>query len=148
MKGGEKHRTLRDFTVLSFLLVLGTVYVRAQHINNLRADLDGENREIRIQQEFEYFNTSNDILHYLYFNDWANAYSDKNTGLAKRLGEEFNRSLHLAKDKERGYTQITSMVDEEYRGLFWKRTVELDIIRIQLNVPLRPGESAKLFITY
>ncbi len=129
-----------------FLLVIGVS--RAQHINNLTADLDEETHVIRIQQEFEYKNTSDDTLRNLYFNDWAHAYSNKKTGLAKRFAEDFRKSLHLAKDEERGSTEITSAVDDEYRGLFWERVTGQDVLKIRLNEPLEPGNSAKIFITY
>ena len=120
----------------------------AQHSNSLTATLDDETNTINIQQEFVYQNSSKDTLNTLYFNDWAHAYSDKNTALAKRFGEEFKKSLHLAKDEERGSTEIFSIVDNEYRGLVWKRTTGQDIVQITLNNTLPPGEEAKLFITY
>ena len=120
----------------------------AQHSNSLTATLDDETKSINIQQEFIYVNSSKDTLETLYFNDWAHAYSDKNTALAKRFAEEFKKSLHLAKDEERGSTEIFSIVDNEYRGLVWKRTTGQDIVKIILNKPLPPGEEAKFFITY
>ncbi|MDT7830367.1 metalloprotease [Pricia sp. S334] len=122
--------------------------VCAQHENILTAKLDGQTKKIDIQQEFQYRNNSDSTLHTLYFNDWANAYSSKNTGLAKRFAEEYKKSLHLAKKDERGYTSITSVVDDAYRGLRWSRTEEDDILKIQLNSPLPPGESTQLFLTY
>ncbi|WP_282161617.1 metalloprotease [Ulvibacterium marinum] len=129
-----------------FLLGIGVSH--AQHINNLTADLDEETHALRIQQEFEYKNTSDDTLRNLYFNDWAHAYSNKKTGLAKRFAEDFRKSLHLAKDEERGSTEITSAVDDEYRGLFWERVTGQDVLKIRLNEPLEPGNSVKIFITY
>ena len=120
----------------------------AQHTNILTVTLDEKAKEVSIQQEFIYINTSNDILESIYFNDWAHAYSDKNTWLAKRFGEEFKKSLHLAKDYERGHTNIISAVDDEYRGLHWTRTTGKDIIEITLNKPLAPQASASFFITY
>ena len=126
----------------------GCQQLAAQHENVLTATLDGESKEIQIQQEFTYKNNSNVTLSTLYFNDWAHAYASKNTGLAKRFSEEFKKSLHLAKKEERGYTSIMSAVDDEYRGLHWKRTTGEDILKIDLNSPLPPGESAKLFLTY
>ncbi|OWW25945.1 metalloprotease [Zobellia sp. OII3] len=133
---------------LGAVSISGIGVLSAQHQNVLTANLDGESKEIRIQQEFTYQNNSNVTLSTLYFNDWAHAYASKNTGLAKRFSEEFKKSLHLAKKEERGYTTIISAVDDEYRGLFWRRTTELDILKIELNSPLPPGESTKLFLTY
>ncbi len=119
-----------------------------QHKNTLTVSLNSDTKTLNIQQEFLYKNSSKHPLETLYFNDWAHAYSNKNTGLAKRFGEEFRKSLHLAKDNERGRTDIISLVDHEYRGLNWQRTSEKDIIKIDLNTPLVPGEAAQLFITY
>ncbi|MGB5319402.1 MAG: metalloprotease, partial [Eudoraea sp.] len=125
---------------------MGTAF--SQHINSLKVSLEEDTKELNIQQEFEYHNTSKDSLYTLYFNDWANAYSDKNTALAKRFDEEFKKSLHLAKDKDRGKTQIFSVVDNEYRATSWERTEGKDLIKIILNRALAPGEKAKLFMTY
>jgi hypothetical protein len=132
--------------ILYFIFGISSIY--AQHNNSLKASLESETREINIQQEFEYLNDSQDTLNVLYFNDWANAYSDKSTALAKRFEEEFKKSLHLAKEKDRGRTEIFTIVDDEYRAISWSRTFGLDIIKIELNSPLAPGTSAKLFITY
>lgn len=134
------------FSALVFLLV-GANSI-AQHTNILTAELDGDTKIINVQQELIYENDSDDILETIYFNDWAHAYSNKNTGLAKRFAQEFRKSLHLAKDYERGFTNIISAVDDEYRGLYWERTTGDDIIRVQLNSPLAPGKTQKFFITY
>ena len=93
-------------------------------------------------------NLSPDPLPVLYFNDWANAYSDKNTALARRFAEEFRKSLHLADEDERGATNILSVVDEVYRGLNWERLPGKDLVQFNLSQPLAPGDSTRLFITY
>lgn len=142
----RKIETLFGLCALFLLFPVGMTW--GQHINLVNATLDGETHEIAIQQEFTYVNTSNKVLETLYFNDWANAYSDKNTALAKSFAEQFKKSLHLAKENERGYTEILSMVDYEYRGIHWERTSGKDLIKIKLNDPLLPGESTHLFMSY
>ncbi len=119
-----------------------------QHGNEITATLDGKSKTISVQQEFTYRNISRKTLDTLYFNDWANAYSDKTTALAKSFAEQFKKSLHLAKDDQRGTTDIKTMVDADYRGLEWSRTDGKDIIRIVLNQPLPPNQTAKLYFTY
>ncbi len=121
---------------------------KAQHSNKLTAKLNGATKEIKIQQEFSYKNTSNNALTTLYFNDWANAYSDKNTALAKSFAEQFKKNLHLAKDSERGYTDIKTIVDENHQGILWNRTKGKDILQLELNEPLLPNQSLTLFFTY
>jgi len=132
-----------------YIVIMGCVGTsHCQHNNLITANLDGELREINVQQEFTYLNDSRDTLEVLYFNDWAHAYSDKHTALAKRFAEEFKKSLHLAKKEERGNTEILSIVDHEYRGIGWKRVTGKDIVKFTMNTPLPPGSSVKFFITY
>ncbi|MEZ4810829.1 MAG: metalloprotease [Allomuricauda sp.] len=135
------------FWILIFAFFLGSSMF-GQHKNEITAILDGNTQEIQIKQRFTYVNHSNSGLSILYFNDWNHAYANKNTALAKRFAEEFNRSLHLAKDRERGDTRIKSIVDDAYTGLDWKRMGNRDIIAITLNKVLEPGETIQLFFTY
>ncbi len=130
------------------ILLLGTFSTEAQHLNSLNVRLNDETKELSIQQEFTYHNSSNKTLETLYFNDWANAYSDKNTALAKSFAEQFKKSLHLAKDEERGFTNIMTVVDDDYRGITWERSSGKDIVKLFLNKPLLPNQSAKIFFTY
>ena len=62
---------------------LGSVSLWAQHTNLLKVSLNGETKEITIQQEFVYENTSSDTLNLIYFNDWSHAYSDKKYWLSE-----------------------------------------------------------------
>ncbi|BFP43350.1 hypothetical protein FGF1_41950 [Flavobacteriaceae bacterium GF1] len=133
---------------LFLAIVLYGLPGHAQHKNRVTATLRGEDHTITISQQFSYTNQSQTGLNVLYFNDWNHSYSSKKTALAKRFGEEFNRSLHLAKDKNRGFTEITSIVDKDYRGLEWERTEEREIIRVTLAETLEPGASIDLFFTY
>ncbi len=132
--------------VLLILVCLGTSH--AQHTNTITAILDGASKEINVQQQFIYVNNSKDSLSTLYFNDWTHAYANKNTALAKRFAEEFKKSIHLAKDYERGYTDILSIVSRDYQGLHWERVKGSDIIKIELGQALASGASTSLFLTY
>lgn len=143
----------KKFNFLLRTLVCATVFIfcsqmRSQHFNKITASLDGKEKTISIIQEFKFHNTSNDTLEVLYFNDWANAYSNKKTQLAKRFEEEFKKSMHLAKDSDRGYTKILSAVDDSYTGLHWDRDTDYDILRFKLNSKLAPNEYASLYLTY
>ena len=148
MRGSDALR--RAFVFLGVLYgclgIPGSLF--AQHVNKMLATLEQETHTVQIQQEFTYVNDSPDTLSELFFNDWANAYSDKTTALAKRFSEEFRKSLHLAKDEDRGITNILGVADGEYRNVSWQRLSGKDIVRFELNEPLSPGDSTQLFITY
>ena len=122
--------------------------LQAQHTNEIIAKIDTENKVINIQQSFSFQNSSEDSLSELYFNDWNHAYSSKNTPLAKRFAEEFKKSLHLAKNKDRGYTSIIGIIDSKYQKLAWERLDSYDLIKIKLNEAVAPNETVKLILTY
>nr|WP_299068403.1 metalloprotease [uncultured Allomuricauda sp.] len=133
---------------ISVLFFLVQSVCWSQHKNEITATLRDATKEIYIKQKLTYYNSSNDGLSVIYLNDWNHAYSNKKTALAKRFAEEFKRSLHLAKDRERGYTKITSIVGQDYQGLHWERLGNKDILRVELAEALDPGESVQLFLTY
>ena len=133
-------------TVLVLLFSIATLH--AQHTNEIIAKIDTENHLINIQQTFSFQNSSDDPLNELYFNDWNNAYSSKNTPLAKRFSEEFKKSLHLASNKDRGFTSIIGIIDGNYQKLSWERLDSYDIIKIDLREAVQPSETVKLILTY
>src|SRR5690606_34209484 len=123
-------------------LLLG-LQVHGQHTNEITANLNGDTHQIAIWQHFTYVNQSDRVLATLYFNDWNHAYANKNTALAKRFAEEFNKSLHLAKDRERGNTLIKTIVDHNYTALEWKRYGNRDIIAVERSHALRHRASVE-----
>ncbi|WP_343695272.1 aminopeptidase [Flavobacterium sp.] len=108
-----------------------------------------ELKTLNVKQDITYYNTSNDTLVSIVLNDWNNAFSDKNTPLARRFSDEFYRGFHLAKAAERGNTTILSLADSNFMALEWERTDKNpDFIVVRLNQKLRPGEKIDLHISY
>ncbi|MRX70430.1 aminopeptidase [Flavobacterium resistens] len=106
-------------------------------------------KTLNVRQDITYYNTSNDSLISIVLNDWNNAFSDKNTPLARRFSDEFYRGFHLAKPEERGNTTILNLTDSDNMALEWERTDKNpDFIVIKLNRKLRPGEKMDLHLTY
>lgn len=136
------------FVIGVFLFFFGLEIATGQHTNEMTATIDDTTKEISVQQKFTYVNTSETTLNHIYFNDWNNAYSSKRTPLAKRFGEQFKKSLHLARNYERGRTTILSVVNNEYSGLNWERTESLDILKVELQKPLVPSAAVTIFFTY
>lgn len=102
-----------------------------------------------VYQELTYHNQSADSISTIVFNDWNNAYSNKNTPLAKRFSDEFVRSFHLAAEKERGSTNNITILDSNKFMLNWCRFDEHpDIVELQLKNKIAPGEKATFTITY
>ncbi|MDN3593639.1 metalloprotease [Zunongwangia endophytica] len=122
--------------------------VVAQHRISIDAKIDKEENTIHIQQEVSYVNTSKEAIREIYFNDWANAFKDKSTPLARRFEEEYVRKFHFSKSEEKGYTTIKK-VKLDGDSLMWIRPQNHpDILRVLLNEKLEPGETVALQFDY
>lgn len=134
-------------------LLFGMVFfmlhnVSAQHTNSVFAKIIPEEESIAVQQHYLYVNQSEDPLEEIWFYDWNNSYSSKRTPLSKRFSEEFNRGLHLARQRDRGSTDIISIVAKNYKGLKWEYAKEEDLFKVILPEALAPGDSIKIHFTY
>ena len=131
------------------LVFLFSIYSIGQNRIDLNAFLDVENKQIRINQTIEYFNTTQDTLKTIYLNDWSNSFSTKTTPLAKRFAEEFSNKFHFARNEERGFSVVTSLKNEQNSELQFTRLAEqLDIIKVDLKESLLPNESYKITLNY
>lgn len=121
----------------------------AQHHSAMIVEINPEKKLLTVQQELTYYNQSNDTLGTIVLNDWNNAYSSKNTPLARRFSDEFVRSFHLAKDEQRGSTNEVTIIDENKLFLDWNREDDRpDLIEVVLRKRILPNEKFKFYITY
>ncbi len=105
-------------------------------------------KQIRISQTIQYKNTTQDTLQAIYLNDWANSYSTKTTPLAKRFAEEYKTNFHFAKNKDRGYTAITSVTQNAVDLDFNHLKSHPDVLKINLPSPLKGRETYTIKLQY
>jgi len=131
------------------LIILVSISSFGQNRIDLKAYFDVDNKQIRITQVIEYVNSSSDTLKSIYLNDWSNSYSTKSTPLAKRFAEEFSNKFHFARNDQRGFTVVTSLKNENSSELQFTRLADqLDIIKVDLQNPIKPNESYKISLNY
>ena len=114
----------------------------------VKAKFDIEKREIAIIQSITYTNTTQDTLSTIYLNDWNNSYATKTTPLAIRIADEYINDFHLAKNEERGYSVITSIKQHNAEVPHEQLLNQIDVIKVDLNVPVLPGQSYTLDLNY
>lgn len=137
----------RIFIFYGILLCAITSF--GQNAIEIVGKVNPEEKSIHITQKIVYKNTSKDTLREIYLNDWNNSHSTKSTALAKRFEEEFNTKFHLAKNKQRGFTVITSIKDKYDNPLQNERLKkQLDVIKIKLEKPLLPNQSYAIELDY
>ena len=135
--------------IIFLVIIFITAKHYGQHHSKMTVEINTEKKIITVFQELTFNNESTDTLSSIVLNDWNNAYSSKNSLLAKRFSDEFIRNFHLAKDKEKGSTENITILDENKSFLTWKRTEECpDLIELNLNSKLAPNQKVKLFLTY
>lgn len=131
------------------LVLLVSVKQYGQHHSKMTVELNSDSKTLNVEQEITFFNQSNDTLTSIVLNDWNNAYSNKNTPLAKRFSDEFYRGFHLAKEEERGSTKNLSITDKNQKLLNWERTEKKpDIIVVALSDKLHPNQKITLHLVY
>ena len=114
------------------------IICHAQHNNTvIDAKLDYINKELQIQQKIVYHNNSNSILDTLYFHNWAAAYKNRHSPLAKRLIDDYDKSLYFAKAELRGSTVIKSISSNHVSDKWIIDKKQPDIIKVVLDKPLK-----------
>jgi hypothetical protein len=110
----------------------------------MAVEIDTDKKSLTVAQELTFFNQTNDTLTNIVLNDWMNSYTSKNTPLAARFSDEFDRSFHLAKEKDRGRTSAISI-----NNFTWERDEKYpDVIQIRLKEKLYPNQKVTLQLTY
>jgi hypothetical protein len=127
------------------LFPLGAV---AQHSITINAQLLPTEETIEIKQQLRYVNTSSDTLSAIYLTDWAHSFSSKQTPLAQRFAENYDKRFHLAKEEDRGRTTIASISSNSVFLQHQRPKHHPDIIKVILQEPLMPGAYRRIDLDY
>ncbi|MBF6641005.1 aminopeptidase [Flavobacterium sp. J49] len=112
-------------------------------------EVNSETNVLNVIQELTFNNQSNDTLSFIVLNDWNHAYSSKTSPLAKSFSDEFDRSFHLAPNKDLGKTDNITVIDQNQSMLTWERDEKYpDVIQIRLREKLLPNQKATFKLTY
>jgi len=92
----------------------------------------------------DYTNNSPNTLDFLMFHIWPNAYKEPTTALGEQFLDMGNTDFYYADDSLRGYMDsLDFTVDGQ--PIKWNLTEKnIDIARLELNKPLKPGETIKI----
>ena len=99
-------------------------------------------------QTIQYQNTSQDELQTIYLNDWNNSFATKKTPLAIRIADEYKNDFHLAKNKDRGFSVITSIKQNNEDLIYKQLKNQIDVIKVELKTPLKPNDTYTIQLEY
>ena len=133
--------------ILFIFIGLNNLFSQTNTIN-ITADLNTVENILEIQQDILFFNNSETELGEVYFHNWSNAFRDKNTPLAKRFIENYSKSFHFAKEKQRGFGEING-ISVNYESADWEiRETSPDLLKVVLNSKLKANDSILIKATY
>ncbi len=137
----------KNLPLVLFLIFTIPFGVFGQQSIAINGSLEPDTHTIKMGEDVVFANTSQDTLHEIYFNDWANSFSAKRTELGKRFEANYDRSFHLASERLRGNTYVERATNATYDDLEFDRPDGIaDVLRVKLDKPLPPGESVKLHL--
>lgn len=139
---------LKRLSLFVFLFAIVVSQSYGQSNMQINARLIPEGKAIEISQTIQFKNTSDSTWTEVYLTDWAHSFSSKQTPLAKRFDENYNKKFHLAKDKDRGSTEIKSIKSLDNLLEYSRLEDHPDVLKIVLKEPVAPGESYKLKLLY
>lgn len=140
-------------TLLLFVLIIiaSTSFAQPkpyfqQHVAyTINVTLDDVKHELTANETIEYTNNSPDELTFIWMHLWPNAYKSNNTALGKQLLGNGETKFYYATEEQRGYIdQLDFKVDGQPAKMEFDPN-NIDIAKIYLNTPLRPG--GKITIT-
>ena len=140
--------TAQTLKYTAFFLFI-SIQSRGQLNINVVGNYNSVTKTLKVTQEIEYTNNSDDTLEVIYLHDWNNSYSSRDTQLAKRFEEEFISSFHYANSSDYGHTEINLWTEANGDVLQYERPADkADVWKITLNQPLRSGETLKFIVDY
>ena len=132
------------------LLFLGLTSFLSFSQNKIVSDIQSSDdlKTFTIQQTITYENTSGKAMETIYFYNWLNAFSDKESPLAKRYAQDYVRRFHFASNLERGGTQIHSLSTNLGESQWSYVEGQVDLIELDLDQALAPKASVEVNLIY
>lgn len=138
---------MKQYFLLLILFFLKTSNTYAQQdywqqeVNyNIEVKLDDEKHFLHASEAIEYINNSPDELTFLWFHLWPNAYKNNQTAFARQQLQMGKTRFYYAKDAQLGYIDSLDFSVNGEKVKWEYHPDHIDIAKIYLNQPLRPGE--------
>ena len=115
---------------------------------DIKAILQPSKDVLKLQQKIIFFNNSDSILKTIYLHNWPNSFKNRKTPLSKRFVKDFKKELYFAEESEKGESNIKNLTVNNESVVFNDVKNQIDILKINLNNPLKPNDSLKIEVTY
>jgi len=113
---------------------------------DLKLKQDSLTEHILVRQKTILINTGQQSMDSLVWLNWANAYNNKHTPLARSIIENYNLNFHFTNKKNRGHVQVLQVIENNTpaRLIHYKS----DIYILKLSKALQPGDTVSISFEY
>lgn len=120
-----------------------------QEVNyTIHVKLDDVHHFLRGDISINYTNNSPDTLSHIPFHLWANAFKNNFTAFAKQNLENDSTAFYYAPDSMRGFIDSLNFEMNGLKAAFQYDSINPDIAKVNLPIPLYPGKKAVLYTTF
>ncbi len=91
-------------------------------------------------ESIEYLNNSPDTLKFIWFHLWPNAYKNDKTAFSDQLLENGSTKFYFSDKEQKGYINRLDFKVKNITALTEDHPQHIDIIKVNLPVPLPPGQ--------
>jgi hypothetical protein len=91
-------------------------------------------------EKIEYINNSPDTLKFIWFHVWPNAYKNDKTAYTDQVLENGSTAFYFSDKEQKGYINRLDFKVNNITALIEDHLQHIDIIKIVLPTPLRPGQ--------
>ncbi len=139
---------MNKFNLNFLLILLSPIWCSAQqsywqqHVDySIDVKLDDKNHSLSATETIVYTNNSPNVLPFLYFHIWPNAYKSNKTAFAKQLAKNNELKFQFASDKDKGFIDSLDFKVNGEKIKWYIIKDSTDICKLMLNEPLQPGKS-------
>jgi len=133
--------------LLSFFCLMAAAqkpYWQQQVNYNIHVTLNDRDHSLDGDETMEYFNNSDDTLHFIWIHLWANAYKNDRTAFTDQMLENGSTDFYFSNAEDRGYINRLVFKVNGSIAVQEDHPQHQDIIKIKLPVPLAPGQHCKI----
>ncbi|MDX2001685.1 MAG: M1 family metallopeptidase [Chitinophagales bacterium] len=125
----------------SYVLAQAPDYWQQRTDYQIAVALDDAQHLLHGNITINYTNNSPDVLSFLYFHLWPNAYKNNGTAFAKQMAENNKLDFYYSTGKQRGYIDSLLFTVDGKVAQWALDSTNIDICKIVLPESLRPGET-------
>ncbi len=140
-------RPIKHSITLFFLIWAGWAHGQIHILSHqIQLKQDSAAAIIAVKQQTILINKGKQAIDRIIWLNWANAYANKHTDLARSIIENYNLNFHFTHKKNRGYVRVNKVMEDNKITLL--NNLKSDIYSLKLKRSLKRGDTLNIYFDY